>query len=85
MATAAQSELDVIVRGDDQLSPELQKLESRVIRMVGAISASLAAIKIGAAPITAAAEFERELANITKTTNFTQTQIDQLSTSLLNM
>ena len=85
MATAAQSELDVIVRGDDQLSPELQKLESRVIRMVGAISASLAAIKIGAAPITAAAEFERELANITKTTNFTQTQIDQLSSSLLNM
>lgn len=83
MANTAQ--LDVLVKGRDELSPTLSQLESRVIRWVGAISASIAAVKIGGAPIIAAANFERELANVTKTTNFTRSEINQLSKALLDM
>lgn len=66
----ADSKLRVIVEGRDDLSPQFKKIESGVIRFVGAVSASLAAIRIGAAPIIAAAQFERELANVAKTTGF---------------
>lgn len=79
------SELDVVIKGKDELSPSLTKLETNIIRAVGAISAALAGIRIAAAPITAAATFERELAEIAKTTGFTTTQIDKLGASLLNL
>lgn len=79
------SEIDIVIRGKDELSPQFKLLESKIIRFVGAISATLAGLKLAAAPIIAAAEFERELANVAKTTNFTKTQIDQLSASLLTM
>lgn len=79
---AAETELNVRVKGKDELSPTLAQLESRVIRWVGAISASIAAIKITTAPLVATAEFERELANVRKTTNFTTSEIRQLSDEL---
>ena len=86
----ADSRLDVIISGTDELSPQLKRVESSVIRMVGAISASLAAIKIGAAPIVAAANFEREMANVGKTTDFFSRaavggidKLDQLGDALL--
>lgn len=79
---AAETELNVRVTGRDELSPTLSQLESRVIRVVGAISASLAAIRITTAPVVAAAQFERELANVEKTTNFTTSQIRELSDEL---
>lgn len=84
MGTQA-SNLDVRVRGIDELSPELNKLESRLIRFVGAIGAGIAAIKIGTAPIVSAAAFERELANVKKTTNFTSVEIQSLNKELLDM
>lgn len=79
------SEINVVVRGRDELTPELKKIESSIIRAVGAISAALAGIKIGTAPIIAAAAFERELANVAKTTDFTVAQMGQLSKALLDM
>lgn len=82
---AAESELDVRVRATDELSPTLSQLESRVIRWVGAISASLAAVKITAAPVIAAASLERELANVSKTTNFLPSQIREVSDALLQL
>lgn len=82
---AAESNLDVRVTGRDDLSPTLAQLESRVIRWVGAVSAAMATLKLGAAPITAATEFQRELANVQKTTNFTDAQIKSLSDSLLTL
>lgn len=82
---AVNSELDVVIKGQDQLSPTLAQLESRVIRWVGAISASVAAIKIGTAPVVATAQFERELANVTKTTGFARSEIAQLSDEILKM
>lgn len=81
----ADSNLDVTITGRDELSPELAKLESQVIRVVGAVSAAIAGLKIAAFPITAAADFERELANVTKTTNFTAEQVGQLSDQLLKL
>lgn len=82
---AAESELDVRIRGTDELSPTLSQLESRVIRWVGAISASIAAVKIAAAPVAAAASLERELANVAKTTNFLPSQIREVSDALLQL
>lgn len=82
---AAESELDVTVKGIDQLSPELSAIESRLIRFVGAVSSAIAAIKIGSFPISAAAQFQTQLQNVQKTTNFTATQIQQLSDNLLEL
>lgn len=79
------SELDVVIKGRDELSPTLQELQSKVIRYVGAVSAALAGIKLISGPIVAAANFERELANVRKTTNFTKNEINQLGDALSNM
>lgn len=88
----ADSRLDVLIKGKDELTPELKRVESGVIRAVGAISAAIAAIKIGSAPIKAAADFEQEMANVARTTNFASKAIsgqigdlDLLSDALLKM
>lgn len=78
----ADSQLDVTIRGRDELTPQLNQIESRLIRFVGFISSALATAKLGAFPITSAASFQRELANVTKTTGFTENQIDNLGKSL---
>ncbi len=85
MANNAQTNLDVIVRGVDELSPQLQKIESKVIRVVGAVGASLAALRLISFPVTASAAFERQMANVTKTTNFTREQIKGLSEDILKL
>ena len=54
MATQ-RSDLEVRVIGRDELSPQFDKLESRLIRFVGAVGAGIAAVRLTAAPITAAA------------------------------
>ena len=85
MATNPQSNLDVIVRGVDELSPQMKTMESRVIRFVGAVGASLAALRIVSFPVLAAAQFEREMANVTKTTNFSVKEIKRLGDELRAM
>lgn len=82
---AAKADLDVIVKGEDQLSPELDRLESRLIRFVGAVSSALTAIRVASFPIDAIREFEAEMANVQKTTGFTDREIKKLSDSLVNM
>ena len=89
---AAENRLDVLVTGKDELSPELRRMESNVIRAVGTISALLASIKIGTAPIAAAMEFEKELANVGKTTDFVSKalnggigDLDRLGDALMRM
>lgn len=84
MATA-RSDLDVRVRGVDQLTPSLSKIESRIIRFVGAASSALAAVKIVGFPVTAVKEFERQMANVQKTTGFTDKEIQKLGASLQKM
>lgn len=84
MATQ-RNDLEVRVLGRDDLSPQFDKIESRLIRFVGAVGAGLAAIRITSAPITAAADFERELANVRKTTNFLSADMRLLSRELLSL
>ena len=81
----ADSQLDVLITGEDELSPALAKLESQVIRVVGAVSAALAGLKVAAFPIISAADFESELVQVQKTTNFTSQEIDALGEKLLNL
>lgn len=88
----ADNRLNVIISGRDDLTPHLRRVESGVIRAVGSISAALAAIRIGSAPLTAAIEFEKELANVSKTTEFVSEAVnggigdlDRLGAALLKM
>ncbi len=81
----ADSRIDVLIDGKDNLTPQLRNAETSVIRFVGAISAALAGIQLGIAPIKAATDLERELANVQKTTNFTAQQIKTLSSELVRL
>lgn len=79
------SDLEVRVSGRDDLSPQFDRIESRLIRFVGAVGASIAAIRITTAPIVAAVELERELANVRKTTNFSANEMERLNAELLTL
>lgn len=79
------SDLEVRVSGRDDLSPQFDRIESRLIRFVGAVGASIAAIRITTAPIVAAVELERELANVRKTTNFSANEMERLNSELLTL
>ena len=80
-------ETDILVRVgiQDNTGKVLKDLQSRIIRFVGAVTASIAAIKVVSFPIAEAAAFEKELKNVQKTTGFTNRDIEQLSGSLLDM
>lgn len=80
-----ESELDVNVRGRDELSPVLTSLESRLIRFVGAVSSAITALRVVSFPVTAVRGFEREMANVQKTTNFTDAQIKRLGDNLVDL
>lgn len=82
---AAQSELEVRVKGRDELSPSLAQLESKVIRFVGAVSSALTAIQVIGFPVNAVRVFEKEMANVQKTTGFTDSQIKSLGDSLVDL
>jgi TP901 family phage tail tape measure protein len=81
----ADSQLNVTIQARDELSPDLNRLESKLIRFVGAVTSALAAIKISGLPISTAGDLERELANVKKTTGFTTTQILDLNDGLLKL
>lgn len=79
------SVLNVNVRGVDGLSPALNQIESKIIRFVGAVSSALTAIRVIGFPVQAIREFEVQMANVQKTTGFTDGQIKSLSESLIVM
>lgn len=78
----AENTLTVTVTGKDELSGELKKIESGVIRFVGAVSSALAALSVIAFPVLDAARFQRELLEAAKTTNYSKGQIDELKAGL---
>ncbi len=81
-------ESDILVRvglRDENSGKVLKDLQSRIIRFVGAVTASVAAVQAITFPIREAANFERELKNVQKTTGFTDKEIQQLSGSLLDL
>lgn len=82
---ASRSDLDVYINGHDNLSPSLDRQLSSIIRWVGAVSSALAALEVAAFPVKSIREFEREMANVQKTTGFTRSEIDRLGNSLRQM
>ncbi len=81
----ADPQLLIEVDAKDGTTKVLKGIESSIIRFVGAISASLAAIGVVTLPIRVAAEFQKELLNVAKTTEFTNEQIDRLGTGLQDL
>lgn len=82
---AIDNDLNVNVNGRDNLTPQLSQIESRLIRFVGAVSSALTALQVVAFPVTAVRAFEREMANVQKTTAFTDAQIGQLGDQLVSL
>ncbi len=81
----ADNKLTVIVDGKDNLSPELKRIESGVIRFVGAVSSALAAISAIAFPIAESARFQKELLEAGKTTEYTKEQLMALKQGLADL
>ena len=75
------NELNVSINGEDTLSPVLAKLEDGLLHFAGRVTSAIATIKLLSFPISAAGDFEREMANVAKTTQYTQSQIKELGTS----
>ena len=82
MATDGVSRLQVVVEGKDETTRVLKGIESGIIRFVGAVSAALATLNVVVFPVKAAATFQKELLNVGKTTDFTDSQLSQLADGL---
>lgn len=83
--TQAAAGMDVHIGLTDGVSHGLKTIQSGIIRFVGAITAATAAIAVAGYPIRNAVSYERALANIAKTTGFTERQINRLGKSLLDL
>lgn len=81
----ADSKLTVTIDGKDNLSGELKKLQSNVIRFTGAISAALASLSVIGFPILESARFQKELLEAAKTTDYTKEQIEELRGGLSDL
>ena len=77
--------LHIDIRATDNVTKAVKSAQSSLIRFVGAISAAVASISAISFPIRSAADFERALADVAKTTNFTEQEIDSLSGALVDM
>lgn len=82
---ADDNKLTVTIDGKDNLSGELKKIESGVIRFVGAVSSALAALSVIAFPILESARFQKELLEAAKTTDYAKEQIEQLRDGLSDL
>lgn len=81
----AKTTLEIEVAAKDETTKVLKGVESSIIRFVGAVSSILTTISVVVFPIKQAADFQRELLNVQKTTEFTTDGIDRLSESLKEM
>jgi TP901 family phage tail tape measure protein len=79
------AELNVNVTWSEEVTKGLKTLQSGIIRFVGAITAGVAAVGVVTFPIRQSIEFERALANIAKTTQFTSSQINRVGQALRQM
>lgn len=78
----AKTDLLVTISARDRASPSIKNLQSTIIRFVGAVSAAIAGLATVAFPVKQAAEFEKELKNVQKTTGFVDEDIKRLGDSL---
>lgn len=85
MASNDTSTLTVAIEGQDNITLPLKHIESSIIRFVGAVTASLAALKAATFEIGASADLQQELINVQKTTEFADTTINRFGESLKKM
>lgn len=76
------ADLQIVVDARDETTRVLKGIESSIIRFVGAVSASLAALSVTLFPIAAAADFQKQLLDVAKTTGYTDDQVASLAASL---
>lgn len=76
------SSLQVVVEGRDETTKVLKGIESSIIRFVGAVSAALATINVAVFPVKNAAEFEKGLLDVGKTTEYSNKQLAELGDEL---
>lgn len=81
----ADEKLTVQIDGRDNLSGELRKIESGVIRFVGAVSSALTFLSGVAFPILEAGQFQKELLNAAKTTDFAAKELGVLKRGLRDL
>jgi TP901 family phage tail tape measure protein len=81
----AKTDLLVQIRASDRATPSIKNLQSTIIRFVGAVSAAIAGLSAVAFPVKQAAEFEKELRAVQKTTGFLDEDIRRLGDSLSNL
>lgn len=77
--------LEIDIVANDRASRPIKNLQSTIIRFVGAVSASLAALRAVVFPINSAREFERVLRDVQKTTGFVNSEIEILGQELLDL
>jgi TP901 family phage tail tape measure protein len=78
----AKTDLLVQIRARDRATPSIKNLQSTIIRFVGAVSAAIAGLSTVAFPVKQAAEFEKGLRAVQKTTGFVDEDIKRLGNSL---
>ena len=81
----ADNTLTVEGRFSDGISPALKQIESGIIRVVGAFSAMSTALATLGAPILMAAEYQKQLLNVQKTTDYTANATAYLGKELINL
>ncbi len=79
----ARADLQVTLTAIDRASPTVKQLESSIIRFVGAVSATIAALGAITFPIAQATRFDRALRDVQKTTGFADDEIKQLGRDIL--
>jgi TP901 family phage tail tape measure protein len=82
MAVDNRTGIEIQVTAKDETARVLKGVESGVIRFVGAVSAALATVKVVLFPINEAREFEEQLLNVGKTTEYTSAQLRELGSEL---
>ena len=82
---AAEDSLLLRIIGRDEASRSVNRVQSSIIRVVGAVASLNAAFRTLAFPVQQAIEFESALSDIQKTTGFTDTSIKALGQSLRDL
>ena len=81
----ADPNLNVNITGTDHLTGELKRVESSVIRFVGAISAAMSAIAVIGFPIAESIKFQTALLDAARTTQYNAAQIALLRDALRDL
>lgn len=81
----ARADLQVTLTAIDRATPTVKQLESSIIRFVGAVSATIAALGAITFPVVQATRFDRALRDVQKTTGFADEEIKALGADLVKL